>query len=90
MRSISETESFFMIAFHFYGMGKAAREIINMAASLEKLANETAEGITNVNVEMVAVQTLAMQNRIALNILIAAQGGTCEVVGSECYIYIPG
>ena len=42
-RSISETERFFMMAFPFYGIWKAAREIINLAASLENLANETAE-----------------------------------------------
>ena len=71
-RSISRTERFFMIAFIFYGIGKAAREIINLAASLEKLANETAEGFTKVNAETVAIRTVAMQNRVALDVLLAA------------------
>ena len=78
-----------MIAFPFYGIGKAAREIINLAASLEKLANETAEGFTKVNAEMVAIRTVAMQNRVALDVLLAAHGGTCAVIGTECCTYIP-
>ena len=77
-----------MIAFPFYGVGKAAREIINLVASLEKLANETAEGFTKVNAEMVAMQTVAMQNCITFDVLLAASGGTCAVVGSECCTYI--
>ena len=38
---------------------------------------------------MVAMRTVAMQNRIALDVLLAAQGGTCAVIGSECCTYIP-
>ena len=45
-RGISAVERFFMIAFPLYGAGKSAREIINLAASLEKLANTTSEDST--------------------------------------------
>jgi len=64
-----------MIAFPMYGMAKAARELINMAASLEKLANETADSLSDINVEMKAIRTVTMQNRIALDLLLAAQKG---------------
>ena len=55
----------------------------------EKLANETAEGFTKVNAEMVTIWTVAMQNRITLDVLLAEQGDTCAVIGSECCTEIP-
>jgi hypothetical protein len=30
-----------------------------------------------------------MQNRLALDYLLSAQGGTCPVIGAECCTYIP-
>uniref|UniRef100_A0AAY5K183 Uncharacterized protein n=1 Tax=Esox lucius TaxID=8010 RepID=A0AAY5K183_ESOLU len=39
--------------------------------------------------EMVAMRTVAMQNRVALDYLLAALGGTCAVIGAECCTYIP-
>ena len=79
----------FMIAFPMYGTAKTVRELMNMAASLEKLVNSTADGFNKVNTKMVAIRTAAMQNCVALDVLLAAQGGTCAVVGSECCTYIP-
>ncbi|XP_028980657.2 uncharacterized protein LOC114840714 [Esox lucius] len=88
-RSISESERFFAIAFPSYGTAKLAQEVITMASSLEALANLTADGFTGMSAEMVAMRTVAMQNRVALDYLLAAQGGTCAVVGAECCTYIP-
>ena len=51
---------------------------------MESLANETAESLSDVNTEMVAMRVVTMQNCIDLDLLIAVQGGTCAVVGSEC------
>ena len=78
-----------MIAFPPFGAAKSAREIINMAASLEKLANTTSEGFHKTSAELVAMRTTVMQNRIALDMLLAEKGGTCSVIGAECCTYIP-
>ena len=61
-----------MITFSLYGDRKAACELIDMAAALELLANDA---------EMVAIRTVVMQNCNALDVLLAAQRGTCAVVG---------
>ena len=53
-RSISETERLLRIAFTIYGTAQTVRELINMAASLEKITNNTAEEFTKMNAEMVA------------------------------------
>ena len=95
-RSVSETERFFMIAFPLYGTAKAAQELIHMASTLERIANETRDGfeevsaaISEVSAEVVAIRTVALQNRLALDYVLASQGGTCAIVGSECCTYIP-
>uniref|UniRef100_A0A3P8Y1U0 Uncharacterized protein n=1 Tax=Esox lucius TaxID=8010 RepID=A0A3P8Y1U0_ESOLU len=87
-RSIS-SERFFAIAFPSYGTAKLAQVVISMASSLEALANLTADGFKAMSAEMVATRTVAMQNHVALDYLLAAQGGTCAVIGAECCMYIP-
>ena len=61
---------------------------MEMAASLEELGNETTDGFEKVNVEVAALRTMTMQNRIALDMILAAEGGTCAVIGKECCTYI--
>uniref|UniRef100_A0A3P9ALN2 ERVV2 protein n=1 Tax=Esox lucius TaxID=8010 RepID=A0A3P9ALN2_ESOLU len=61
-----------------------AREVISMASSLEALANMTSESLKMQSAEMVALRTVAMQNRLALDYILSAQGGTCAVIGTEC------
>ncbi|XP_034143304.1 syncytin-1-like [Esox lucius] len=88
-RAITETERFFAIAFPPYGTAMLAREVISMASSLEALANMTSESLKLQSAEMVALRTVAMQNRLALDYILSAQGGTCAVIGTECCTYIP-
>uniref|UniRef100_A0A8C9V4X2 Uncharacterized protein n=1 Tax=Scleropages formosus TaxID=113540 RepID=A0A8C9V4X2_SCLFO len=38
---------------------------------------------------LAATDRVAKQNCLALDYLLSAQGGTCAVVNSECYTYIP-
>ena len=63
--------------------------LAELAASLESLENKTALGMVGINSEVVALHAVAMQNRVALDLILAAQGGTCAVIESECCTYIP-
>lgn len=54
-----------------------------MANSLELVANSIVEGLELITAEMVSIQTVAMQNRLALDYLLLAQWGTCVVIGAE-------
>uniref|UniRef100_A0A8C7MKQ8 ERVV2 protein n=1 Tax=Oncorhynchus kisutch TaxID=8019 RepID=A0A8C7MKQ8_ONCKI len=62
---------------------------VNMANSLEILANRTTESLELITAEMVAIRTVVMQNRLALDYLLSSQGGRCAVIGAECCTYIP-
>ncbi|KAJ8402853.1 hypothetical protein AAFF_G00361670 [Aldrovandia affinis] len=88
-RKITETERFFAIAFPWYGTGKLAREVINLAATVESLANDTADAIGQISGELLALRTVEMQNRLALDYVLATQGGTCAIVGTDCCTYVP-
>ena len=35
------------------------------------------------------MRKVVLQNRLALNILTAAQGGTCAIIHTQCCTYIP-
>jgi len=41
------------------------------------------------NAEQIQIRKLILQNRLTLDILMAAQGGTCVIIHMQCCIYIP-
>uniref|UniRef100_A0A8C4PW96 Uncharacterized protein n=1 Tax=Eptatretus burgeri TaxID=7764 RepID=A0A8C4PW96_EPTBU len=89
MRTISGGEFGAMVVFPRYGAWVAGRELIKMATSLELMGNETADGFDKMSVELVALRTTVMQNRVALDMIPAEKGGTCVVISKECCTYIP-
>ena len=88
-RSFTSTGLFFMILIPHYGVGQTSMGLAELAALLESLANKTALGMVDINSEVVALRAVSMQNRVALDRILAAQGGTCAVINSECCTYIP-
>uniref|UniRef100_A0A8C7T415 Uncharacterized protein n=1 Tax=Oncorhynchus mykiss TaxID=8022 RepID=A0A8C7T415_ONCMY len=60
-----------------------------MANPLELVANCIVESLELITAEMVAIQTVAMQNRLARDYLLSAQWGTCAVIGAERCTFIP-
>uniref|UniRef100_UPI00358E847C endogenous retrovirus group V member 2 Env polyprotein-like isoform X2 n=1 Tax=Myxine glutinosa TaxID=7769 RepID=UPI00358E847C len=78
-----------MVVFPFYGTWKAGYELWQMALAIEILANKTASGLTKLTSELAATRTMALQNRIALDMLLAEKGATCAVIGTDCCTYIP-
>ncbi|XP_032872951.1 ERV-BabFcenv provirus ancestral Env polyprotein-like [Amblyraja radiata] len=95
-RSLTKAEQFFMILFLSFGSIIVSRELITMASALETLANATAislsatqEEVEGVTAEMVAIRTVVLQNRMALDFILAEKGGTCAIIDRECCTFIP-
>ena len=47
------------------------------------------KAIQALNVEQIQMRKVVIHNRMALDILTAAQGGTCAIIKVECCVYIP-
>ena len=50
---------------------------------------DSTKAIQDSNEEQIQMRKAVIQNRMALDILTAAQGGTCTVIKVECCVYTP-
>uniref|UniRef100_A0A8C5FH13 Uncharacterized protein n=1 Tax=Gadus morhua TaxID=8049 RepID=A0A8C5FH13_GADMO len=52
--------------------------------TLDGRTNLTTNSITLINTQLSSTRLMVLQNRAALDYLLAAVGGTCKVVGPKC------
>lgn len=64
-------------------------EISASAVHTARAFNETHKALGLLNGEVYQLRKLALQNRTALDILTASEGGMCALVGSDCCVYVP-
>ena len=55
----------------------------------EEALLDSAKAIQALNEEQIQMRKVVIQNRMALGILTAAQGGTCAIIKVKCCVYIP-
>uniref|UniRef100_A0A8C3FI30 Uncharacterized protein n=1 Tax=Chrysemys picta bellii TaxID=8478 RepID=A0A8C3FI30_CHRPI len=65
-----------------------AERLLRLQAVVEIMANETGESLRALAKETGAIRQMALQNRQALDIVLAAKGGTCALIGKECCVFI--
>ncbi|NWS62945.1 ERVV1 protein, partial [Chunga burmeisteri] len=53
------------------------RAIVNISAEIELIANATADALHHLNQKVESLQKVVLQNRIALDIMMAHTGGVC-------------
>merc|ERR1712002_523870 len=80
---------FFSALIPSYGAMAALDQIRDLSHAVEDLANSTAKGMSMLSQEMTAIRMMTLQNRAALDYLLASQGGTCAVIGTECCVFVP-
>lgn len=55
---------------------------------MEHLENETLDATIAFKEEVQILARVVLQNRMALGMLLAAQGGVCTVVNTSCCVYV--
>ena len=55
----------------------------------QQALQDSQKAISAVNAEQAQIRKVGLQNILALDILTAAQGGTCAIVHTQCCTYIP-
>uniref|UniRef100_UPI00398F07D9 endogenous retrovirus group PABLB member 1 Env polyprotein-like n=1 Tax=Pristiophorus japonicus TaxID=55135 RepID=UPI00398F07D9 len=88
-RDLTWLNGIFKVMVPPYGIVSTEWQLRELANLVESVANATSQAFEGVNDEMVAIRTVALQNRMALDYLLAKEGGTCALIGEECCTYIP-
>uniref|UniRef100_A0A452IJY2 Uncharacterized protein n=1 Tax=Gopherus agassizii TaxID=38772 RepID=A0A452IJY2_9SAUR len=86
---IREGDRLGMILLPSYGVGRMAQLYRRLSVFLTQFANETLAIEKSLSSELYQLRLLALQNRQALDYVLASQGGVCALIGDECCTYVP-
>lgn len=67
-----------------YGVMQALDQVRSLSHYVEQLASDTAFALGNVSLALSSQRLMILQNRVALDYILASQGGTCSIIGPEC------
>lgn len=89
-RMISHWTRFWEAMIPSFGVADALKQQEIMHYRLASFINSTTDAISGLREEMRALRLMTMQNRLALDMLLAERGGVCSLVGeSQCCTYVP-
>ena len=55
----------------------------------QQALEDSQKAISALNAEQAQIRKMVLENRLALDILTAAQGGTCAIIQTQCCTYKP-
>ncbi len=67
-----------------YGVMQALDQVRSLSESVQKLANDTVLALGNIKDTLASHKMMILQNRVALDYILATQGGACTIIGPEC------
>uniref|UniRef100_A0A8D0FLS1 Envelope protein syncytin-rum1 n=1 Tax=Strix occidentalis caurina TaxID=311401 RepID=A0A8D0FLS1_STROC len=70
------------------GVSELEKAIVNISATVEILANATADAIVNLQKEINSLAEVTIQNRMALDLLMAKEGGVYTVINQSCCAFV--
>ncbi|XP_040977079.1 LOW QUALITY PROTEIN: syncytin-2-like [Aquila chrysaetos chrysaetos] len=70
------------------GVSELEKAIVNISAVIENIENRTIDAIKALQLEVSSLSQVVLQNRMALDMLLASQGGVCTIVNASCCMYI--
>uniref|UniRef100_A0A673AQG3 Uncharacterized protein n=1 Tax=Sphaeramia orbicularis TaxID=375764 RepID=A0A673AQG3_9TELE len=86
---ISGDHKFAISIIPLYGPARLAWYIEELSVELENLTASVEQGFDTLTSEMKALRTISLQNRAALDLLLAEKGGVCHLIGDQCCTYVP-
>uniref|UniRef100_A0A8C3IRC5 Uncharacterized protein n=1 Tax=Chrysemys picta bellii TaxID=8478 RepID=A0A8C3IRC5_CHRPI len=86
---IGEGDRFGMIFLPTYGVGRLTQLYRRLSKFLTQFANDTLAIEKSISSELYQLRLLALQNRQALDYVLASGGGVCALIGEECCTYVP-
>ena len=87
-RSISLFSRVLSVLIPSYGTYRTQEEQIVLSKVLERHLNISSTAISAQQREINDIRRVLVQDKMALDLILASQGGVCKVIGSECCTYI--
>ncbi|KAL6470559.1 hypothetical protein MHYP_G00216780 [Metynnis hypsauchen] len=85
----SKAAKFWECLFPQYGLTQVWNQLEVTHYRLATFTNATRMALQGVKDELTALRLTTMQNRMALDLLLAEEGGVCAMMGDSCCTYIP-
>nr|XP_042703505.1 endogenous retrovirus group PABLB member 1 Env polyprotein-like [Chrysemys picta bellii] len=86
---IGKGDRFGMISLPSYGVGWLTQLYRRLSKFLTQFAKDTLAIEKRISAKLYQLRLLALQNRQALDYVLAARGGVCALIGEECCTYVP-
>ena len=80
--------SFLRILIPSLGVTQLEQAIVNISATLEIVENATTDALRAIQEEVSSLSKVVIQNRMALDILTAKEGGVCTIINQSCCVYL--
>ena len=77
-------QSFVRWLFPQVGVSELEKARVNISAVIEQIGNKTSDAIAALQEEVSEITKITIQNRMALDMLLASQGGVCTVINTSC------
>ncbi|NXK35359.1 ERVV1 protein, partial [Piprites chloris] len=70
------------------GVSELEKTVGNISFTIECIENHTMHDIITLQEEVSSLSQVVLQNQMALNPLLASQGGVCTVISTSCCVCI--
>ncbi|NXX99179.1 ERVV2 protein, partial [Centropus bengalensis] len=70
------------------GMSEPEKAVVNISAVMTAFTNATTDPIQALQGEVHQLSEVVIQNRMALDMILASHGGVCEAVNTSCCSYV--
>lgn len=70
------------------GVSELEKAIVNISTTLEIIENAAADAMRSSQIELLMLSKAVLQNRMALDLRTAKEGGVCVIINQSCCAYV--